>query len=60
MMEDFEAKKAGLEPIKLTRDNGGRPYQYKSNIDKQGYQMPVPYKTKKFLPFSANRIWRGV
>ncbi len=59
-MYDFEAKKAGLEPIKLTRDNGARPARYKSNTDKQGYQMPVLYKTKKCLPFYTNHNWRGV
>jgi len=41
VMEDFEANKAGLKPLKLVRDNRARPDQAKSNIDKQGYQMPV-------------------
>ena len=44
MMDDFEATKAGLKPIKLARDNGAKPDQNKSNIDKQGYQMPVQDK----------------
>jgi len=44
VMEDFEAKKAGLKPLKLARDNRAKPDQAKSNIDKQGYQMPVQDK----------------
>jgi hypothetical protein len=43
-MEDFEARKAGLKPLKLARGNHARPDQDKSNIDKQGYQMPVQDK----------------
>ena len=43
-MEDFEAKKAGLKPLKLARDNRARPDQNKSNMDKQGYQTPVQDK----------------
>ncbi len=44
VMEDFEAKKAGLKPLKLARDNCARPDQAKSNMDKQGYQTPVQDK----------------
>ena len=41
VMEDFEARKAGLKPLKLARDTCARPDQGKSNMDKQGYPMPV-------------------
>jgi hypothetical protein len=41
VMEDFAAKKAGLKPLELARDNRARPDQGRSNMDKQGYQMPV-------------------
>ena len=44
VMEDFEAKKAGLMPLKLARDNRARPNQDKSNMDKQGYQTSVQDK----------------
>ena len=37
VMEDFEAKKAGLKPLKLARANCARPDQHQSNIDKQGF-----------------------
>ncbi len=40
-MEDFEARKAGLTPLKLAKDNRARPDQGKSNMDKQGFQMPI-------------------
>ena len=50
VMEDFEAKKAGLKPLKLARDSRARPDQDQSNMDKQGYQMPVQDKeTSAFL-----------
>lgn len=49
-MEDFEARKAGLKLVKLAKDNCARPDQGKSNMDKQGYQMPVHDKeTSAFL-----------
>ena len=35
--EDFEARKAGLKPLKLAKDNRARPDQGKSNVDKQGF-----------------------
>ena len=41
VMEDFEARKAGLKPLQLARDNRARPDQGKSNMDKQSYQMPA-------------------
>ena len=50
VMKDFEARKAGLKPVKLAKDNRARPDRGKSNIDKQGYQMPVNDKeTSAFL-----------
>ncbi len=50
VMEDFEAKKAGLEPLKLAKDNRARPDQGKSNMEKQGFQMPTHDKeTSAFL-----------
>jgi len=50
VMEDFEARKAGLKPLKLARDNHARPDQGKSNMDKQGFQMPIHDKeTSAFL-----------
>ncbi len=36
-----ELMEAGLKPLKLARDNRARPDQGKSNMDKQGYQMPA-------------------
>ena len=49
-MEDFEARKVGLKLVKLAKDNCARPDQGKSNMDKQGYQMPVHDKeTSAFL-----------
>ncbi len=46
----FEARKAGLEPLKLAKDNHARPDQSKSNMDKQGFQMPIHDKeTSAFL-----------
>jgi len=49
-MEDFEARKAGLDPLKLAKDNRARPHQSKSNMDKQGFQMPIHDKeTSAFL-----------
>ena len=49
-MEDFEARTAGLKPLKLAKDKCARPNQGKSNTDKQGYQMPVHDKeTSAFL-----------
>ncbi len=53
VMEDFEARKAGLKPLKLARDNRARPDQNKSNMDKKGYQTPV--QDKKCLPFCMNQ-----
>ncbi len=41
VMENFEARKAGLKPLKLAKDNRARPDQSKSNMDKQGFQMPI-------------------
>jgi len=41
VMEDLEAKKAGLKHLKLFRDSCIRPHQAKPNIDKQGYQMRI-------------------
>ena len=50
VMEDFEARKAGLKPLKLVKDNRARPDQGKSNMDKQGFQMPIHDKeTSAFL-----------
>ena len=50
VMEDFEARKAGLDPLKLAKDNRARPDQSKSNMDKQGFQMPIHDKeTSAFL-----------
>ena len=50
VMEDFEARKAGLKPLKLAKDNRARPDQGKSNMDKQGFQMPIHDKeTSAFL-----------
>ena len=50
VMEDFEARKAGLKPLKLAKDNRARPDQSKSNMDKQGFQMPIHDKeTSAFL-----------
>jgi hypothetical protein len=44
VIEDFEARKAGLKPLKLARDNRARPDQDKSNMDKQGYWTPIQDK----------------
>lgn len=45
VMEDFEARKAGLKPSKLAKDNCARPDQ-----DKQGFQVPMHDKeTSAFL-----------
>ena len=45
VMEDFEARKAWLKPLKLAKDNGSN-----SNMDKQGFQMPIHDKeTSAFL-----------
>ncbi len=52
VMKDFEAKKAGLKPLKLARDNCARPDQAKSNIDKA---IRCLYRTKKCLPFCMNQ-----
>ncbi len=50
VMEDFEARKAGLKPLKLAKDNRARPDQGKSNMDQQGFQMPIHDKeTSAFL-----------
>ncbi len=49
-MKDFEARKAGLKPLKLAKDDCARPDQGKATMDKQGYQMPVIDKeTPAFL-----------
>ena len=49
-MEDFEARKTGLKPVKLAKDNRARPDQDMSNMDKQGFQMPIHDKeTSAFL-----------
>ena len=58
-MQDFEAKKAGLKPLKLARDNDARKDQEKSNLDKQGYQMPIQDKEMSaflYKPSLARRI----
>ena len=50
VMEDFEARQAGLKPLKLARDDCVRPEQSKSKMDKQGFQMPIHDKeTSAFL-----------
>ncbi len=50
VMEDFEARKAGLKPLKLAKDIRARPDQNMSNMDKQGFQMPIHDKeTSAFL-----------
>jgi len=59
VMEDFEARKAALKPLKLAKDNRAKPDQSKSNMDKQGFQMPIHDKeTSAFLrePSSARLI----
>jgi len=54
VMEDFEARKAGLKPLKLAKDNRARPDQGMSNMDKQGFQMPIHDKeTSAFLHESS-------
>ncbi len=48
--EVMEARKAGLKPVKLAKDNRARPDQGKSKMDKQGCQMPIHNKeTSAFL-----------
>ena len=62
VMEDFEARKAGLKPLKLAKDNRARPDQSKSNMDKQGFQMPIHDKeTSAFLhePSLARLVTTG-
>jgi hypothetical protein len=62
VMEDFEARKAGLKPLKLAKDNRARPDQGKANMDKQGFQMPIHDKeTSAFLhePSLARLITTG-
>ncbi len=50
VMEDLEARKAGLKPLKLAKDNHAKPDQSKSNMDKRGFQMPIHDKeTSAFL-----------
>ncbi len=41
VMEYLKARKAGLKPLKVAKDNCGRPDQGKSNMDKQCFQMPI-------------------
>ena len=60
VMEDVQAKKAGLKPLKVARNSRARPDQGKSNTDRQGYQKPTHigigiYKTKKYLPFCMDQ-----
>ncbi len=46
----LEARKAGLKPLKLAKQICARPDQGKSNMDKQGFQMPIHDKeTSAFL-----------
>ena len=62
VMEDFEARKAGLKPLKLAKDNRARPDQGKANMDKQGFQMPIHGKeTSAFLhePSLARLVTTG-
>ena len=53
-MEDVEARKAGLKPLKLGKDNRARPDQSKSNMDKQGFQMPIHDKETSAFPHESS------
>ncbi len=54
LTEHFKAKKAGFKPIKLARENRARRDEDKSNMDKQGYQMPVQDKEVSAFPHESS------
>jgi len=48
---DVEATNAGLNSLKLDRDNCARPDQHKSNVDEQGYHDQTPMQDKEVSAF---------